>query len=73
MRLALLLAVGFASFATAAPIPKEPPTAKVPNYFPCELYTKWGLCTPNPFCTTVRRTAQRMIATSILACLRGAS
>ncbi len=41
MRLAPLLAVGFAVCAIAAPIPKEQPAAKVPNYFPCALGTKW--------------------------------
>lgn len=42
MRLAFCLVFGFISAQlTAAPIPKEAPKAKVPNYFPCELGTKW--------------------------------
>jgi hypothetical protein len=36
--LAVLLTV---TVSFAAPIPKEQPAAKVPNYFPCELGTKW--------------------------------
>ena len=40
MRLAIALVVASAPLH-AAPIPKEKPAAKVPNHFPCELYTKW--------------------------------
>lgn len=40
-RLTLATAIALTATAVAGPIPKGKPVAKVSNYFPCELYTKW--------------------------------